>query len=264
MRARLCAARARPAALLPKVHGPGSRKDRQAAAHTVQGVRWAFSPVRRAARYCSETCREKGRARLVRAAYARRSRRERGGSEGVEAPRCRVCSRALSPGGVGGGSRKGRGRGAPRRAYCSPACYAVWRRDYNREYKRRYRADPENLAAISARRRAARAGRERPALRAKCGECGEAFEAASRAARYCSAACRRRAHSNRSAYSMPPARARGRGPKARCRVCSREFASGGGGGPGRKRAYCSPACHAEGRRNYNREYRRRQRDGLGS
>ena len=102
--------------------------------------------------------------------------------------------------------------------------------------------------------------RRRAELRTDCKECGRPFERSSSSVRYCSDACRERAYPRGSAVPLPPARAR-RGPMGKCRACSREFATGGG--PGRCRLYCSPACHVEGRRASRLEYRRRLR-GAGS
>ena len=79
------------------------------------------------ARYCSDPCREKGRARADAAYRQRRRERERAGE--ATTAKCRVCSREFA---------LGRG-GARLTLYCSDECRAGWRRDYYREYRRRRR-----------------------------------------------------------------------------------------------------------------------------
>ena len=205
--------------------------------------------------YCSDPCRKNGSERNRRAAVLRRSRRR---SRSAGPKKCRVCSKAFAAGGGGN---------APASAvYCSPACRAEGERAYRLEYQRRRRSGPENRAVRAARARATRA-RRRPVLRPKCKECGRSFETANSVVRYCSDRCRKKAYSNDYAAPLaPPARARRGMPRAKCRVCSREFVAGrgSGGGPGRKRAYCSPACYAEGKLAYMRGYTRPSRRGSSS
>ena len=134
-----------------------------------------------------------------------------------------------------------------------------------REYMQRYLADPERRAVHAARKRALTArrsameGGSRPRT-AQCAQCGSKFAADSSRARYCSNPCRKKGQARAKAAYMR--REGGRAaPReddaARCRACSREFASPAG--PGRPRAYCSDGCRAEGRRAYVREYERRRR-----
>ena len=111
------------------------------------------------------------------------------------------------------------------------------------------------MRASSARRSAA-AGRNAP-FSAQCAQCGGEFSTASRSARYCSDACRKKGLARADAACKRRRRLRERdgtdaAPEVRrCRVCSAEFELGRRGGA-RNALYCSQACRAEHRRACNR------------
>lgn len=111
------------------------------------------STTNRSVRYCSDRCRKE--------AAARRRRRAAGSNPSAPAAqarpaKCRVCGRAFGP---------GKKTGKPR-VYCSDACRVKGKRAKNREYVRRYLADPKKRAVWSARASAA-LSRRRARLKAE-------------------------------------------------------------------------------------------------
>ena len=97
-----------------------------------------FETASRVVRYCSGPCREEGYARVRMA--LRKNRRAPSPAARAVAQKCRVCGRALTPGGHG-----------RFRVYCSAPCRAEGVRAKNREYMRRYLSDPKKRAVWAAR-----------------------------------------------------------------------------------------------------------------
>ena len=148
--------------------------------------------------------------------------------------------------------------------YCSEACRIEGRRRRVRECARRYMADPEKLAAATARRRAVNARRRamagmkkrpvhdgpsagRPLPAAAPGTiayrlCGRGFAPYGGARRVYCKPC-----TDRTDGEVGGARL------ARCRVCGGEFST-----THRIVKYCSTACGGEARRRKAREYDRRR------
>ena len=160
-----------------------------------------FQTPSRNVQYCSTACsNDAGRRR------ARAYTRERGGTASAPAPapaagKCRAC-----------GKRMPASKSGPPRAYCSPACRAEGARAHQREYKRRYLADPERRSLHAARMRASYVRRRAATAKdriAECRECGKAFRPYSMAVAYCSNPCRKKARARLAAAWERAYRSRG-------------------------------------------------------
>ena len=143
--------------------------------------------------------------------------------------------------------------------YCSDACRAEGARRYNREYMRRYIADPEKRAIARAHTRASAAARKarkrggRPTQRqaplrvdpsaapSVCRLCGRTFAQYGRGGH---ADCKRCAARVDRKISRPP--------NTKCKECGKKLNAAS-----RRVRYCSKACSAEGLRRSCRESARR-------
>ena len=132
--------------------------------------------------------------------------------------------------------------------YCSDRCRAEGRRHSRREYMRMYRADPQKLAMVLARGRAAaaakaaskRGGRPpqpRPPMRvdpnaapSTCRLCGRTFEQYGRGGHAYCKGCTAKADREIAATQH-----------IKCRACGKAFTTAS-----RVVRYCSKACSAEG------------------
>ena len=221
-----------------------------------------FRTPNRSIGYCSDACRKKGYTRRRSAASAASAAAAVAPSAGLARERtvkCRICGKAFLT-----DMRPGKPQ-----VYCSPPCRAEGSRVRMREYMRRYLADPKRRAVHAARLRASSARRTARDARnrtrsVECAQCGGEFSTSNRSIRYCSDPCRKKARALAGAAYKRRRRERdgaAMAATAKCRVCSKEFALGRGGG--RRTLCCSHACRAEYRRDYFRE-RYRLRRGRGS
>ena len=204
-----------------------------------------FKAPSSAYRYCSDTCRKNG--------YYRRDYAVPRPPAPLKRVECSACGKEF---------RTTMGPGH-RRSYCSAECSAKGSLANARRGNRKYAADPEKHAIKMARKNAWAARRRAEAAKnsvGQCRECGEEFSPAGRGIRYCSDECRRTACARRSLAYYHRRMAGREAPRAKCSVCSAEFAPGKG--EGGLRRYCSLACRAEAKRASDRESQRRRRQSL--